>query len=101
MNTATISIETKTKTEAQKLAKKLGMNLSEVVEKYLKQFVQTKGTQIQSLDETPNAATIRSLKQSDADIKAGRTKSFATGQEALEYVRSLIKHDQDQQRKTH
>lgn len=89
MNTATITIKTNatTKANAQKLADKLGVNLTFVIENYLKQFIRTKGADIK---EEPNEYLIKSLKQSEADIKAGRVISFASGKEALEYLDNEI-----------
>lgn len=91
MNT-TISIQTttETKTKAQKIAEKLGLSLSAVIDRYLKTFVKTKGADVR---EEPSEYLIKSLKQSEKDIKAGRVKSFKNGKAALDYINSLIKHD--------
>lgn len=91
MNT-TISIQTTTeiKTKAQKIAEKFGMSLNAVLTRYLKTFIKTKGADVR---EEPNEYLIKSLKQSEEDLKAGRVKSFKNGKAALDYINSLIKHD--------
>ena len=98
MNT-TISIQTtiETKTKAQKLAERLGVSLNTVIDRYLKMFIKTKGADVR---EEPSEYLIKSLKQSEKDIKAGRVKSFENGKAALDYINSLIKHDKQNKSKT-
>ncbi|MGH7203236.1 MAG: type II toxin-antitoxin system RelB/DinJ family antitoxin [Candidatus Levyibacteriota bacterium] len=99
MNTATIDVKIETKTKAQAIAKKLGISLSEVVEQYLKQFVKTKGSQITSSEEEPNAYLIQSLKQAEKDIKQGKTLKFDNGDAVLKYLRSMLTNDKSNQGK--
>jgi len=92
MNHTTIHIKTdvKTRDNAKKVAEEFGFTLTSLVNAMLKQIARTRSWTL-SLDETPNQATIEALKQSEEDVKAGRVKSFKSGQEAVAYVRSLIK----------
>lgn len=97
MNTTSlhIKVEPDLKEQAQSLANELGMSLSTVMKALLKQFVRSKHLSV-GISEIPNAYLRKALKQSDEDIKNGRTVSFKNGQEALSYLDSLIEHDKQQ-----
>jgi addiction module RelB/DinJ family antitoxin len=99
MNTTSlhIQIDTDIKKKAQRTAQELGLSLSAVTKVLLKQFIRTKRLSVE-LDETPNAYLKYSLEQSEKDIKAGRTTSFASGKDALSY---LIKEIENEKRSTH
>lgn len=90
-----IKIDPKLKREAQQVAEDLGFSLSAVTKALLKQFIRTKQLSVgnAALPEIPNARTQKLLKQSEEDFKAGRYRSFNSGQEAADYVRSLIKDE--------
>src|SRR5215210_554455 len=91
-----IKTDIKTRDEAKKIAAEFGLgSLTSLVNVLLKQVVRTKQVNL-SLDETPNAATIEALRQSEEDVKAGRVKRFETGEEVLAYVRSLNKYEKSQ-----
>lgn len=94
MNTASlhIKIEPDIKEQAQKTADELGLSLSAVMKALLKQFVRTKQLSV-GVREIPNEYLIRSLEQSEKDIKAGRVTSFKTGQEALAYLDQEIQNE--------
>ena len=89
--TTTIHIKTdvKTRDEAKKVAEEFGFSLTSLVNAILRQIARNKRLSL-SLEENPTPYMIDSLKQAEEDEKAGRVISFASGQEALEYVRSLI-----------
>jgi hypothetical protein len=42
------------------------------------------------VDESPTQYLLNSLQESEKDYKAGRYKSFATGQDALDYLDAKI-----------
>jgi addiction module RelB/DinJ family antitoxin len=94
MNPTTIHIKTdvKTRDSAKKVAEDFGFTLTSLVNAMLKQVARTKRLTL-SLEESPNQSAIDALKQSEEDVKAGRVRSFHSGQEAVSYVRSLIKDD--------
>ncbi|HSW88075.1 MAG TPA: type II toxin-antitoxin system RelB/DinJ family antitoxin [Candidatus Saccharimonadales bacterium] len=98
MNTTSILIKTdlKVKKEAQKTAKELGLSLSAVVTRLLKEFVKQKTITFSAKDlpEIPNARTLSLLKKSEEDVKAGRVISFTSGTEALKYLTDEIERDQ-------
>lgn len=99
MQSAVINFTTeeKTKQEAQKVAKKMGVSLSMVLNNYLKHFVRTKTVVFSADDETPNQYLINALKQSEEDVKAGRVIAFKNAQEELDY---LDKEIADERRKS-
>lgn len=99
MNTTTIHIKTdvKTRDEAKKVAEDFGFSLTSLVNALLKQIARTRRLTLE-LDEVPNQYMIESLKKSEEDVKAGRVISFESGQEALDYVGSLI-HDKKKQKR--
>jgi addiction module RelB/DinJ family antitoxin len=100
MNTTSlhIQIEPAIKQQAQKTASELGLSLSSVVKALLKQFIRTKRLSVGITEEIPNEYLRQSLKQSDEDIKAGRTLSFKSGKDALDY---LAREIEDEKRSAH
>jgi addiction module RelB/DinJ family antitoxin len=98
MNTTSlhIQIDTDIKEKAQSTAEELGLSLSAVTKALLKQFIRTKQLSI-GIDEVPNTHLIKSLKQSEKDIKNGKTLSFKDGKDALKFVDSLINNDKQKQ----
>jgi addiction module RelB/DinJ family antitoxin len=101
MNTASIFIKTepKIKEEAKKTAEELGFSLSSILNAFLRQFVKTKTITFSTkeLDEVPTPYMIEAMKQAEEADRSGRMTSFASGEEALSYVRSLT-HDKKEQR---
>ena len=94
MNTTSlhIKIESDVKKQAQKTADELGLSLSAVTKALLKQFIRTRRLSVE-VGEKPNAYLRESLKQSDEDLKAGRTVSFKDTKDVLSYIDSLIADD--------
>lgn len=87
MQTAVINVrvEPKTKKEAQTVAKNLGFSLGSLIEGYLKHLVRTKTVHF-SLEE-PSEYMIKSLKEAEEDIKAGRVSpSFDNIKDALAWL---------------
>ena len=95
MQTAVINFTTepKTKQQAQKIARKMGVSLSTILNHYLKDFVKTKKVVFGLEDEIPNEATAKALRESEEDVKAGRVISFNSRQEVLSYLDEMIKND--------
>ncbi|HVA97100.1 MAG TPA: type II toxin-antitoxin system RelB/DinJ family antitoxin [Candidatus Acidoferrales bacterium] len=94
MNTTSLHIELEpsVKKQAQKTADELGLSLNAVIKVLLKQFIRTKDLTVNN-SEIPNEYLIKSLKQSDKDIKAGKTTSFKNTKDALSYIDTLIKDE--------
>ena len=77
-----------TKTQAQKLAKKLGLNLSIVINASLKQFIINQSL---FLSQTPtmSAQLENTLKQAEKDFRKGRVSPvFTTAKAAIAYLDS-------------
>lgn len=68
-----VKTEIETKKEAQKVAKELGLSLSAVMNRLLKQFVKTKTLTFSAEDEIPNARTLAIMKQAEKNYKEGNT----------------------------
>jgi len=99
MNTAVINIKTQPeiKIKAQAIAKKLGLNLSSVINAYLVQLIKTK-TVIFSANEEPTDYLLRMLENSQKEIKAGKaTRKFKKTEDALGYLDKMIENEKNQQ----
>lgn len=98
MNTASIliKIDPQVKTKAQKTAQKMGLSLTSVINRYLKHFITTETITFSTRDEIPSQYLIDSLKESEADVKAGRVIRFKTPQEALNYLDQEIADEKRQ-----
>lgn len=101
MNSAVINIKTQpqTKKEAQKVAESLGLSLSAVINGFLKHLVKTKEIHFNT-SEQPTEYMIQALKESKADIKAGRVSpSFNTTENALAWLDDPARKYENQVRK--
>jgi len=94
MRTAAIYIKTevKTKEQAQKIAKKLGLSLSAIMNRLLKQFIKTKTVILHTNDEIFNEKTRKALEASEADYTSGRYISFNNKKNLDVYLNSVIKN---------
>ncbi len=89
MNSAagSITIEPKTKAEAQKVAKELGISLSVVINGLLKHFIRTKTVTFREYDEIPNKRTIAAMKKAEENYKAGKASpAFDNAKDAIAYL---------------
>lgn len=93
MNTAVISVKSdpRTKVEAQQIAAQLGFSLSSLVNAFLKQLTRTRTVSFSISNEEPTEYMLQALKESEADRKAGRYRSFANPEDALAYLDQLSK----------
>lgn len=88
MNTAVVNVKVnpKVKREAKKVAEKLGLSLSSLINGYLRHLIKTK-TVTFSLKEEPSEYMIQALKESKADIKAGRVSpTFTNAKDAIAWL---------------
>ena len=93
MHTATITIETdnETRSAAEKVAQEHGFGtLNTLLSVFLKQIARTKTVNLSFDDEEPTQYMLDELKAAAEDVKAGRVISFSSGQEAADYVNSII-----------
>ena len=89
-----VKIDKDTKVKAQRVAKKLGLSVSAMVNAYLKEVVRTKRVAYATESEQPNAYLAKILKEAEADWKAGRNVSgpLSTQKEIEDYLRSPDDH---------
>ena len=80
-----IKIEPQVKRDAQKLAEKLGLPLSALIKSYLKQIIRAQEV-VLTVSEEPTEYLIKSLKESEEDIKAGRVTSFDNAKNAIAWL---------------
>ncbi|HBC73021.1 MAG: hypothetical protein UX91_C0006G0211 [Candidatus Amesbacteria bacterium GW2011_GWB1_47_19] len=88
MNTAIVITKTDPaiKEEAQKIAKKLGISLSSLVNAYLKQIVRTRRVEF-SLDEEPSAYLVKTIKQAEENYRRDKTSpAFSNAKDAAKYL---------------
>ncbi len=97
MNTAVVNVKVnpQVKKEAQKIAEDLGLNLSVLINGYLKQLIRNKTVVFSSLEEEPTEYLLETLRQSREDIKAGRLVSFKNPDDALTYMDKMIDDEQN------
>lgn len=91
----------KVKSQAQAIAKKMGLNLSDVLNVFLRGFVRDKELNI-NLEE-PSDWLLKQLAEADADIKAGRVSpSFDNAKDAIKWLHDKKrKYECDIQQKIH
>lgn len=96
MSTTVINIRTQPdiKKAAQQVAEGLGMNLSVLINGFLKNLIKTKSINLVDSEE-PSQYLINSLKEAEEDIKAGRVVSFKNGAEAIKYLDEMIKDERN------
>ncbi len=94
MNSTTIHIKTdvKTRNEAKKVAEDFGFTLTSLVNALLKQITRTKSLNL-NLEEIPNQKTIKMLKESEEDVKAGRVSpGFTNVKDAISWLNDPDAH---------
>jgi addiction module RelB/DinJ family antitoxin len=81
-------VDPQTKKAAMETASELGMPLSVIIKAFLKQLIRTKTVTFSAdIEEEPSAYMIESLKQSEADEKAGRVSpSFTNVKDAIAWL---------------
>jgi addiction module RelB/DinJ family antitoxin len=89
MNTAVIITKTdpKVKIKAQRIAKELGLNLSSLVNGWLRQLIKTKTVTFSVSNEEPSEYLISLMKKAEEDYKKGNTSpAFKTGKDAVAWL---------------
>ena len=85
-----IKTDKEVKVEAQRLAKKLGLSLSDVMNASLRNFIRTREVRVSDIPQmTPELE--RLLGRVERDLKTGKNFSqvFKTGKEAVRYLERL------------
>lgn len=96
MNTSVVNVKVnpQVKKEAQQVAEDLGLNLSALINGYLKQLIRNKTVVFSSLEEEPTDYLLETLRQSREDVKKGKVISFEKPNEALTYLNKMIADEQ-------
>ena len=68
----TTKVDPKLKKEAMATAQSLGMPLSVVIKRYLREFIRTKTVTFSEDDEIPNERLKKIFRQADKDLKDGK-----------------------------
>jgi addiction module RelB/DinJ family antitoxin len=86
----TVKIDADVKQQAQKLAQRLGLSLSSIVENKLKEVVSERRVVFEE-EYLPNEKTAKELEKIEEDVKAGRNLSgpFNTFEELENHLNSL------------
>ena len=91
MNTAVVITKTdpEVKEQAQRVAKKLGISLSSLVNAYLKQIVRTRRVEF-TLEEEPSEYLVKTIKQAEENYRTGKTSpAFTKAKDAVKYLDEL------------
>lgn len=89
MQTAVINFTTEEeiKQKAQKVAKRMGISLSMILNNYLKYFVKTKAVTFRADDEIPSEYLVQSIKKSEKNLKEGTTSpTFEDAKDAIKWL---------------
>lgn len=89
MQTAVVNIKVdpEVKKKAQEVANELGFSLSAVLTGFMKQFIREKSVNF-SLEPEYSEYFIKSIKEAEADIKAGRVSpSFDNAEDAIAWLK--------------
>lgn len=80
-------VDPQTKKQAQEIAKELGISLSAVIKRFLRQFIRTKSVTFSMEDEIPNEATRKILHKAELNWKKGKhSPLFKTGEESVAWL---------------
>lgn len=92
MNTTVINIKTNSevKANAQRIANDLGFSLSALINGYLRQLVKTKTAHFSLSENTPSEYMLNALKESERDVKMGRSRKFTNSKDAVSFLDKLI-----------
>ena len=81
----------KIKTQAQKIAEAMGLNLSDVLNIYLRGFIKRKELHI-SLNEdesNPSDELIEAIKEAEEEYKSGKIKRFGSIDDAIAHLKQI------------
>ena len=89
MDTTIINIKTdpRVKSKAKKVASDLGLNLSGVLNAYLRQFIRTKSVYFSLNEENPSPFLIQAIKESEKQRKSKDYYSFNNPREAIDFLK--------------
>ena len=79
----------KIKTQAQKIAEEIGLNLSDILNIYLREFITKKEIHI-SLAEEPSDYLIDAIESAEKEFKNKKKEDFKDFDEAIAYLDKFI-----------
>lgn len=80
-------VDPQLKNQAQAVAKSLGLSLSAVIKRLLREFIHSKSITFSREDEIPNVRTRRILKKAEENYQKGNTSPvFHTARDAIKYL---------------
>lgn len=89
----TIRADVELKKQAQELAQKLGLDLSSVINRQLRSFVEAREITFSAKPLIPNKRTAISLRKIEADFKRGDYHAFNSRDETLLSLRKAVRKD--------
>lgn len=92
MSTAVINVKVdhQVKTRAKRAAARLGLNLSSVINGYLRELIRTETFSVSTRAEEPTEELLASLRQSERERKLGKNYAFDNPEEALAFLDTVI-----------
>ncbi|KKU06520.1 MAG: hypothetical protein UX10_C0030G0006 [Candidatus Magasanikbacteria bacterium GW2011_GWA2_45_39] len=88
----TVKIDPKVKRKAHAVAEALGMSLGTLVSVQLNEFIRTKTVHASLSEDRPTPYLLKALKESAADVKAGRVSpQFDNATDAIKWLTSRKK----------
>lgn len=85
-----VKVDDVVKKKAQVVAKELGLNLSGVVNAYLRQFIRSGSLFVSSRFEEPSAFLREAIREAEDDKKRKKQYSFSNAKDALGFIDSII-----------
>jgi addiction module RelB/DinJ family antitoxin len=89
MDSTIINIKTdpRVKSKAKKVATDLGLNLSGVLNAYLRQFIRTKSVYFSLNEESPSPFLMEALRESEEQRKSKDYYSFNNPKKAIDFLK--------------
>lgn len=91
MNTViNVKVDRSVKSKAKTIAKELGLNLSGVVNVYLRQFIRSGTLFASSHFEEPSVFLREAMREAEEDKKKNKQHSFKNAKEALGFIDRIV-----------
>lgn len=87
--TLNVNVDAKTKEEATRILKELGLNMTTAVNMFLAQIVRRDGIPFEVVNNKPSREVIKALKEADKiekEIKANKRKGYRNTKEMLDSI---------------
>ncbi|MDO8625912.1 MAG: hypothetical protein Q7K39_00425 [Candidatus Magasanikbacteria bacterium] len=84
-----VKVDPRVKSRAKQVASRLGLNLSVVINGYLRELIRTETFTVSTRPEEPSEFLLAALRESEEDLRKGRTIGFDDPEEALKFLDTL------------